>query len=339
MRSDGTSTKLSGPAVLSRKPLAYAALALWVGLLAATPLLGDNYTVRIAITIAMFSAMALSWNFIGGFTGYPSFSTAAFFGIGCYVGALAQRNGIPLVVAWTLATLAVALFAAALGLIILRLKGHYFAIGSIAVVEVVRLVVSSWGSVTGGGDGLNVPLLQGGPEAVSAFVLYVMLAIMLAAFGATVLVDRGRLGFGLRCINQNEDAADMVGIDTTRYKIAAYSLSALFCGTVGAVYASWVGYIDPTDSFSILLTVKVPVMALLGGAGTVFGPIVGTGVFVLLEEFFWANFLEWNRAILGGIIVFLIFFLPGGILRLDYRRLWRNLLARRARQRSPEVAE
>ncbi|WP_119168230.1 branched-chain amino acid ABC transporter permease [Algihabitans albus] len=325
---------------MPRRALALTGLAAWIGLLAATPWVADNYTVRVAITIAMFSAMALSWNLIGGFTGYPSFSTAAFFGIGCYVGALAQRNGVPLVLAWTLATFGVALFAAALGTIILRLKGHYFAIGSIAVVEVVRLIVSSWGSVTGGGDGLNVPLLQGSPDWVAAKVLYVMLAIMLAAFAATVLVDRGRLGFGLRCINQNEDAADMVGVDTTRFKIAAYALSALFCGTVGAVYASWVGYIDPTDSFSILLTVKVPVMALLGGAGTVFGPVVGAGVFVLLEEFFWANFLEWNRAILGGIIVFLIFFLPGGILRLDYRRLLRRALElREAKQKSPEAAE
>jgi len=305
-------------------PLRYALLAAWIVLLAATPLVADNYTVRIAITVAMYSVMALSWNFIGGFAGYPSFSTAAFFGLGCYAGALAQRNGVPLVLAWALATLFVTAFAVALGAIILRLKGHYFAIGSIAVVEVVRLVISSWGSLTGGGDGLNVPLLEGGPDRVASTVLYVMLAVMLAAFVATVLVDRARLGFGLRCINQNEDAADMVGIDTTRYKIMAYALSALFCGTVGAIYASWVGYIDPTDSFSILLTVKVPVMVLLGGAGTVLGPVVGAGLFVLLEEFFWANFLEWNRAILGGIIVFLIFFLPGGFLKLDYRKLLRR---------------
>ena len=306
-------------------PLRYALLAAWIVLLAATPLVADNYTVRIAITVAMYSAMALSWNFIGGFAGYPSFSTAAFFGLGCYAGALAQRNGVPLVLAWALATLFVTAFAVALGAIILRLKGHYFAIGSIAVVEVVRLVISSWGSLTGGGDGLNVPLLEGGPDRVASTVLYVMLAVMLAAFVATVLVDRARLGFGLRCISQNEDAADMVGIDTTRYKIMAYALSALFCGTVGAIYASWVGYIDPTDSFSILLTVKVPVMVLLGGAGTVLGPVVGAGLFVLLEEFFWANFLEWNRAILGGIIVFLIFFLPGGFLKLDYRKLLRRI--------------
>ena len=280
-----------------------------------------------------------AWNFIGGFAGYPSFSTAAFFGIGCYVGALAQRAGVPMVVAWILATLFVAVFATALGAIILRLKGHYFAIGSIAIVELTRLITSSWSSLTGGGNGLNVPLVRGSPDEVSAFVMYVMTAIMIAAFAVSFLVDRSRLGFGLRCVRQNEDAADMVGVDTTRYKVAAFTLSALFCGTVGAVYASWVGYIDPTDSFSILLTVKVPVMVMLGGAGTLLGPVVGAVGFVFLEEVFWANFLEWNRAILGVIIVFLIFFLPNGLLRLDYKRILAKVSEKRRRSESSRGAE
>lgn len=309
--------------------ISIAAVIAYTIAMALVPSMAGNYETRIAISVAMFSALALSWNFIGGFTGYPSFSTAAFFGVGCYIGALSQRAGLPAEVAWAIATVGVAAFAAALGAIILRLKGHYFAIGSIAIVEVTRLIVSSWGSVTGGGDGLNVPLMTGTPDVVAARVLYIMLGVMAAAFVATVIVDRSRLGFGLRCIHQNEDAADMVGVDTTRYKVAAFVLSAMFCGLVGAVYASWVGYIDPTDSFSILLTVKVPVMALLGGAGTLAGPIVGAGVFVLLEEFFWANFLQWNRAILGIIIVFLIFFLPGGLLKIDYRKLLKRISSRR----------
>ena len=305
------------------KKISFKYLALFVSVLiiASLPLYADNYAIRVAISITMFSAMALSWNFIGGFTGYPSFATAAFFGLGCYIGALAQRAGVPSYLAWVLATLFVAAFAAFLGLIILRLKGHYFAIGSIAIVELTRLIISSWESVTGGGDGLNVPLMQGLPTEVASRVLYTMLVIAIAVFLVSLVVDKARLGFGLRCINQNEEAADMVGVNTTQFKIMAFTLSALFCGTVGAVYASWVGYIDPTDSFSILLTVKVPVMVLLGGAGTLLGPIVGAAGFVLMEEFFWASFLEWNRAALGILIVFLIFFLPHGLLKLDYRKL------------------
>ncbi len=308
----------------SYNKLGFLVLTAWILLLLCAPMFSDNYTLRVAITMTMFSAMAISWNFIGGFAGYPSFSTAAFFGLGCYAGALAQRAGVPIPIAWAFATVFVGLFAAFLGIIILRLKGHYFAIGSIAIVELTRLIISSWGSLTGGGDGLNVPLLKGSPDEVASMVLYVMVGIMVCAFIASFLVDRGRLGFGLRCIQQNEDAADMVGVNTTKYKVASFVLSALFCGAVGAVYASWVGYIDPTDSFSILLTVKVPVMVLLGGAGSLFGPIIGAVGFVFLEEFFWANFLQWNRAILGSIIVLLIFFLPNGLLRLDYKKLYQH---------------
>ena len=195
--------------------LQYVIFAAWVIALASTPLWASNYIVRLAIMIAMFTALTLSWNFIGGFTGYPSFSTAAFFGLGCYAGALSQRAGVPMVLAWGIATLVVGAFAAALGAIILRLQGHYFAIGSIGVVEVVRLVISSWGSLTGGGDGLNLPLLSGGPNAVARIFLLVMILIMVAVFLITIVVDRSRLGFGLRCIQQNEDAANMVGVNTT----------------------------------------------------------------------------------------------------------------------------
>src|SRR5258707_5738220 len=146
-----------------------------------------------------------------------------------------------------------------------------------------------------------------------------MTVIMIVTFLITVYVDRSRLGFGLRCIHQNEDAANMAGVNITWYKVIAYTLSALFCGAVGASYASWTGYIDPSDSFSIIMTIKVPVMCLLGGPGTVLGPVLGTAAFTLLEEVFWANFLDYNRAILGAVIVVLIFFLPGGLLALSYR--------------------
>jgi branched-chain amino acid transport system permease protein len=309
----------------------YGLLAVWVLMLASTPLWAENYVVHLAITIAMYSTLALSWNFIGGFAGYPSFATAVFFGIGCYAGALSKIAGLPLALAWLFASAVVAIFAALFGAIILRLRGHYFAVASFGLVEVVRLILSSWDSLTGGGDGLNVPLVSGGPDAVARIFLAVMLTIMVLVATVTVFVDRGKLGFGLRCIQQNEDAADMVGINVTLYKIIALVLSATFCGTVGAVYASWVGYIAPVDSFSILMTIKVPVMCLLGGAGTVFGPIVGASAFLLLDQVIWSNFLDYNLAILGAVIVIVIFFLPGGLLGIPFRELVARVAGHRHR--------
>jgi branched-chain amino acid transport system permease protein len=289
--------------------------------LALVPLTGNNFFVQQATFVAMYSALALSWNIIGGYAGYPSFATAAFVGLGSYAGALLQNAGVPMVMAWVGATAVTGAFAAGLGFGLLRMKGHYFAVGSISIVEVLRLVASSWSDVTGGGDGLNVPILPGGPDHAGRVFLYAMLAVMALCFAMTVWVDRGRLGFGLRCIEQNEDAADMVGVNVTRYKTAGFTLSALFCGTVGAISASWVSYIAPTDAFSILLTLKVPVMVLLGGPGTVLGPVIGASSFVLIEQTVWSRFLDYNQAALGIVIVLLIFFLPGGLLgRLRQRR-------------------
>ena len=298
------------------KRVPYVLFALWFLFLASVPFIASNYFVKVATFLAMYGALALSWNFIGGYTGYPSFSTAAFFGLGAYAGALTQNAGLWVGFAWLTGAVVVTVFAAVIGFAILRMRGHYFAIGSIALVEVLALVASIWADLTGGGEGLNVKIMPGGPDFIGRVFLYTMLGIMLAAFLVTVVVDRSRLGFGLRCIQQNEDAADMVGVDVRRYKTAAFALSAVFCGAIGAAYASWVAYISPSDSFSILLTLKVPVMVLLGGPGTVFGPIVGSAAFVIMEETIWAKYLEYHQAVLGIVIVLLIFFLPGGLLRI-----------------------
>ena len=296
---------------MKRQLLIFGAFAL---VLALMPVSGNNYFVQQATFVAMYCALALSWNVIGGYAGYPSFATAAFMGLGSYAGALLQNLGWPMVAAWLGATAITGLFAALLGLGILRMKGHYFAVGSISIVEVLRLVASSWSGLTGGGEGLNLPIMPGGPEFAGRVFLYAMLAVMLLAFAMTVLLDRSRLGFALRCIEQNEDAADMVGVNVTRDKTLALTLSAIFCGTVGAISASWVAYIAPTDAFSILLTLKVPVMALLGGPGTVLGPVIGATSFVIIEQTVWSRFLDYNQAALGIVIVLLIFFLPGGLL-------------------------
>ena len=298
-----------------------ALFAVFAIALALVPFGGNNYFVQQATFVAMYCALALSWNVIGGYAGYPSFATAAFVGLGSYAGALLQNAGVPMPLAWLGATVITGVFAALLGFGLLRMKGHYFAVGSIAIVETLRLCTSSWADLTGGGEGLNLPILRGGPEFAGQVFLYSMLAVMLLAFVMTVLVDRSRLGFGLRCIEQNEDAADMVGVDVTRYKTVAFTLSAVFCGTVGAISASWVAYIAPTDAFSILLTLKVPVMVLLGGPGTLIGPIIGATSFVVIEQTVWSRFLDYNQAALGIVIVLLIFFLPGGVLgQLRWRK-------------------
>jgi branched-chain amino acid transport system permease protein len=306
----------------------WLALAVIAAVLAALPLVGNNYALRLATTVCMYAVMAQSWNFIGGLAGYPSFATAAFFGLGAYASAILQNHGVPMVPAWACGGLAALLFAAFLGGAILHLRGHYFAIASLIVAEMLREIVNTLPDFTGGGKGMNLPLLKLSVTAQAQFFFYAMLALAVLTMAAAIVIHRSKLGFGLRCIQQNESAADIIGINTYAYKTAAFSLSAVFVGVGGAIYASWVNYIDPPDVFDVLISIKPMVMVLLGGLGTIFGPAIGAVILLLLEEVVWRNFLTIHVAALGVIIVVLVLFLPNGLLALMRERFPTKAMAR-----------
>ncbi len=306
---------------MKRLPLILAIIAVLF-----VPMVGNNYVIRLATIMMLYCVLALSWNFIGGLTGYPSFATAAFFGLGAYTGAVCQGQGVPMYLAWIFGALMAAVFATGLGLAILRLRGHYFAIASLVVADVLREIVNSATKLTGGGMGFNLPILKLGVDAQAKLFFYLMFVLAVLTIVSAAYVNRHRLGFGLRCIKQNQDAANMIGINTTIYKTAAFTLSAVFVGWAGAFYASWVNYIEPGDVFDILFSFKPIVMVLLGGTGTVSGPIIGAIVFLFLEELVWRNFLTFHAGVLGLIVVALIFYLPNGLLAVDFRRWlgWRR---------------
>jgi branched-chain amino acid transport system permease protein len=293
-------------------------------LLATLPLAGNNYLLRLASITCMYAVLAQSWNFIGGLAGYPSFATAAFFGLGAYASAILQVHGVPAVAAWGCAGLVALLFAAFIGGAILHLRGHYFAIASLVVAEMLREIVNTTPGFTGGGMGLNLPIMRISVGAQAQFFFYAMLALALLCTVTAILVQHSKLGFGLRCIQQNEDAANVLGINTYGYKTVAFSLSAVFVGMAGAIYANWTNYIEPPDVFDILLAVKPLVMVLLGGLGTIFGPAMGALILIAFEEFVWRNFLTIHAAALGLIIVVLVLFLPNGLLPLLRERLARR---------------
>lgn len=288
---------------------------------AALPLFSDNYYLRLATTVCMYTALAQSWNFIGGLAGYPSFATAAFFGLGAYASAIAQSHGLSLAVAWSIGGVAAMSFAALIGAGILHLRGHYFAIASLVIAEMLRELTNSVPDFTGGGKGLNLPMLHTSVNAQARFFFFAMLVLAFMCMAAAIVVHRSKLGFGLRCIQQNEDAANILGVNAYAYKTAAFTLSAVFVGLTGAIYASWVNYIDPPDVFDVLISIKPMVMVLLGGLGTIFGPALGAMILLAFEELFWRNFLTIHAAALGTIIVVLILFLPNGILSLRSRWL------------------
>jgi branched-chain amino acid transport system permease protein len=156
-----------------------------------------------------------------------------------------------------------------------------------------------------------------------------MLSLMFLSLLITIWVSQSKTGFALRCIQQNEDAANVLGVNTTGYKILAFALSGCIAGTAGGIYGSWVSYIDPSDAFDILISVKPIIMTLLGGPGTILGPIVGAVVFLMFEELVWRNFMTIHKGLLGLIVVGLILFLPTGVLQIrrSKSRAWSQMRA------------
>ena len=301
------------------------ALLILIACVASLPLFGGAYALRVGTIACMYAIFALSWNIVGGFAGYPSFATAAFFGFGAYATAILLNKGVPLSVAVIGSLVMCFLLATALGTVLLRLRGHYFAIASLSLVEVFRELVNNATDLTGGGMGLNIPLASGsGILADATFFFYAMWGLLLITAVVVMIVSASKLGFGLNCIRQNETASNMVGLNSTLYKSVAFGLSACFVGAAGGIYAAWVHYIDPSDVFDILYSVKPIVMALMGGLGSPLGVVCGAFVYLGLEEVVWRNYIQIHSGVLGVLIIMLLLFLPHGLISLRSGMFWRK---------------
>ncbi|MBK6955052.1 MAG: branched-chain amino acid ABC transporter permease [Actinomycetales bacterium] len=244
-----------------------------LGVVAALVLQPQLYSgqVRTVATIFMFVALALSWNLIGGYTGYASFGQVVFFGLGGYFAAVTMTHlHWSFWLALPLAGLAAAAYAALIGVPLLRLRGHYFAIATLGVAEGTREIVINLDGLTGGGGGITVPTV--GAAAATKYLgndgfylVYLVLAVL--ALLITGLVSRSKFGFAMRAIHQDEDAAAAVGINTTKTKVLTYALSGLLTGLVGATYAFQQVTIYPERLFDVEITVLMVVMVVIGGSG------------------------------------------------------------------------
>jgi branched-chain amino acid transport system permease protein len=284
-------------------------------LIVAPVLLLDSFQRTLA-GVFMFATLALGWNIIGGFAGYASFGNVVFFGLGGYaVAALMAKSGWTFWPAFAVAGAVGVAFAAVVGLPILRLRGHYFAIATLGLAEGMREIVLNVPSITGGGAGITIPAV--GTEATTSYpgntgFYYYFLVLALVALGVNWGVSRSRFGYSLRAIHQDEDAAASVGINTTRAKVVAFAVSGLLTALAGAIYAFQQVTIYPARLFSVEITVLMVVMAVLGGAGSVIGPLIGAVGLQFLSEYLRTNYLDLHTFIFGGIIVIAVLFLPEG---------------------------
>ncbi len=271
---------------------------------------------RTVAAIFMFVALSQAWNLIGGFAGYASFGPVAFFGIGGYFTAVAMSHWhLSFWVSLLLSGIVAALFAALIGIPLLRLKGHYFAIATLGVAEGMREVVTNLPGLTGGGAGITVPTV--GNDAPTVYLGndgFYLLFLGLAALSVLVggLVARNKFGYALRAINQDEDAAAAMGINTTRMKVLTFALSGFITGLVGASYAFQQVTIFPQRLFDVDITVLMIIMVVIGGSGTVLGPLLGAVALQFLSEYLRQNFTNLHTFILGAIIIVAVILLPQG---------------------------
>jgi branched-chain amino acid transport system permease protein len=324
-----------GPPPLATRARRPRARALVLGLLALLGLvalaLAPKYLLvgseqRTLAAVFMFVTLAQGWNLIGGFAGYPSFGNVVFFGLGGYTTAvLMAKTGASF---WltTLAAAAVgAGFAVLMGIPILRLRGHYFAIATLGVAEGTREVVNNLG-FTGGGSGITVPAV--GTEAVTSYpgntgFYFYFLVLALAAVAIVWWVSRSRFGYSLRAIAQDEEAAASMAINTTRAKIAAFALAGTLTAVAGSIYAFQQVTIYPQRLFDVDITVLMVVMAVIGGTGTVVGPVIGAVALQYLSEWLRDHYTDVHTMIFGAIIVVAVILFPMGIVRFS-REAWRR---------------
>ncbi len=286
-----------------------------VVLLAAAPGIVSAFMVQFLINLFMMAILAESWNIIGGFTGYASFGNVAFFGIGAYTtGVLLTRVEFPFALALPAGGIVAMLFAAVVGLPILRLKGHYFAIATLGVAETMREVVYNL-EFTGKGTGLVMPIVRN-----PLIFFYSMLGILAAVTLVNWWLSESRFGYGLVAIREDEDAAAVMGVNAPLYKTIAFALSGCFTGLAGGVYAYWITFIDPDAVFKVIITVQLLIMAVFGGTGTVLGPLLGALVLSAVSELLATQLVTLAELFNGFIIILVVLFMPKGLSDLIRQR-------------------
>ena len=299
------------------KPLlGYSALIL---LALALPLIFPAYQSQLAFLWVMI-VLALTWDLLGGQMGYNSFGNIVFFGVGMYACAVVQRDAglhyfAALFAGMALGALIAVAAAVVLGFGLLGLRGHYFAIGTLGLGIAAAELASGWEYI-GAGGGMVPPLYPGALGGRERFFYYLCFAIAAATFPTLRWLYRSRFGLALNAIRDDEDKAEAMGLRTTRYKVMAWCISAFFLALAGGAVGNLSGFIDPREVAFANSTygVWMVLMAILGGKGTLFGPVLGAVIFHLTKELFWTYLLGWQRVALGLLIVVIVVFFPAGIL-------------------------
>jgi branched-chain amino acid transport system permease protein len=286
--------------------------------LAFLPWVLSDFLLALALSCIMYAGLAVSWAMFCGASNYLSLATAAFFGLGAYVTAWGAAS-LPYGVAVLAGGLVAAVFAALVGAAVLHLRGAYFAVITFGLGELVRHAITYYEKAVEGTVGR---LIFDAPESTTVY--WTVLLVATAAVATAVVVREHRLGLALRGIGSDEERAQTLGVNARRAKVTAFALSAFFAGALGAAMAVRWTYIDPPTVFNPFIGFQTVLIAMVGGAHTIVGPIASALVFSLLTEFLRLQFPYLFLVILGLLLILLVLYLPGGIASLFERARWRR---------------
>lgn len=319
---------------MRRSQLLIAALCVLLGLVA--PLIvRSDYVFQVLFRVSLFAALGLAWNLVGGYAGQLSLGHAAYFGVGAYGLALFSRAGMHPWPALFLAVLLAVLFAALIGGVSFRLRGPYFTLATIAFAEALRLGAKNLVAITGGDVGLPVPGLFVKSFGRSLYLAAVLLTVV--ALGITAWVSRSRFGYYLMAIREDEDTALSVGVNAARCKLWVLLISAALTALGGGLYGSLFLFIVPDQVFSIDISVEMAIVAMLGGAGTILGPLIGSVILESAAELLKNLFHEAHLLIYGMLLVLVVLFLPEGIVGSLAHRLRRKSAIAAAAFKTPNT--
>jgi branched-chain amino acid transport system permease protein len=294
-----------------RKTLSPALLVLLLALLATIPAYASAYTVILVTSVLMYVILTVSWTIFSGPTGYISLAPAAFFGVGIYTSAILGKE-LPLLAVVALGGLISLCLALLVGALTLRLRGIYFAIFTFGLVVLIKELLLFWEITIKHTRGRFVVLVDNNT------IYYYMLAIFVVLMLTAYFIRRSKYGLALQSIGEYEEAAAHMGINVTLVKVTYFAVSAFFMGAAGATMATRWTYIDPYIAFNVLFSFSPVLMAIFGGMGQLYGPVIGAVIFAYLEEILMTNqyFSDFYMLIFGIMLVVAILYLPGGLVGL-----------------------
>ncbi len=290
----------------------------WLGL-------GPNET-RLLFVSFVWITTSVAWNLLGGFAGQVSFGFAVFYGLGAYTAALSINAGANPYLAFLFGGVTAAAASLLVGLPTFRLRGPYFAIATIGVSEAVRVVMTNL-SVTGGASGYRIAEARAFRQVEH---YYTALGLAAAALLISITIRRSKFGLGLMAIREDEEAAADIGVNPFAHKLAAHAVAAALTGIAGGVFARYAAFIHPQGVFAFHTSVAILLMPIIGGVGTIWGPVVGGAIYGIVQEELIANFPQIHLLLYGTFLILIILFEPGGIVGL-LRRLLRLAEKRRSK--------